>query len=284
MSPIRIAEQYKYSINLEKYGQLYIITRQNNRWSLMAGHSQFKNIMHRKGAQDAKRAKLFTKILREVTVSAKTGGADAEHNPRLRSAIVAARNANVPKDKIQAAIAKATSAQEGDNFEEIRYEGYGPGSIAIIVEALTDNRNRTASEVRSAFTKHGGSLGENGSVSFMFKRIGLIIYPDSVASFDEIFEATVEAGGEDCSLNNSMYEIVSEPDNLNMVREVLEKKFGSAESARITWKPNNVRVVTNEEGEKLLKFLDALDDCDDVQNVIGNFEFSQELVNSVKNG
>jgi YebC/PmpR family DNA-binding regulatory protein len=250
----------------------------------MAGHSQFKNIMHRKGAQDAKRAKLFTKILREVSVAAKIGGAEPENNPRLRSAIIAARDANMPKDKVQNAITKATSAHDTDNYEEMRYEGYGPASTAIIVEALTDNRNRTASEVRSAFTKHGGNLGETGSVAFMFKKIGLITYPESAGNFDTFFEATIEAGGDDCILSNGSFEIICEPDAVNSVREILEKKFDQPQSAGITWRPHETKIVSVEEGEKLLKFLDALEDCEDVQNIIGNFEFPEELINKLKHG
>lgn len=247
----------------------------------MAGHSQFKNIMHRKGAQDAKRAKLFTKILREVMVAAKIGP-DPDHNPRLRSAIAAAREANIPKDRITAAITKATSAGGGDNFEEIRYEGYGPGSIALIVEALTDNRNRTASEVRSAFTKFGGQLGETGSVSYMFKRIGLITYPITTGSADKFLEATIEANGNDC-VSEEMHEIICEPELLQEVRTTLEKQFGEPTSAIITWKPNSVQGISEADGEKLLKLLDALDDCDDVQNVIGNFVLPESLLNKLKN-
>jgi YebC/PmpR family DNA-binding regulatory protein len=250
---------------------------------LMAGHSQFKNIMHRKGAQDAKRAKLFTKILREITVAAKLGGPEMENNPRLRSAMILARNANLPKDRILNAINKATNANDLEQYDEMRYEGYGPGNLAIIVEALTDNRNRTASEVRSAFTKHGGNLGENGSVSFMFKRIGLIIYPESVGSFEQVFEATVEASGDDCVQINGVYEINCDPEDLNEVREALEKKLGTAENVSITWKPNSIQLASLEDGEKLIKLIDALEDCDDVQNVIGNFEFSQELLDKIKN-
>lgn len=250
----------------------------------MAGHSKFKNIMHRKGAQDAKRAKQFTKILREVTVAAKEGGSDAEHNPRLRVAMVAARDANLPKDRIMAAIQKATSSTDGENYEEIRYEGYAPGNIALIVEALTDNRNRTASDVRSSFTKFGGHLGETGSVGFMFKRIGSITYPAAAASSDAIFEATVEAGGDDCVSEDGVHEIICAPESLNQVRESLEKKFGTPENASITWKPNSTQMLSMEDGEKLMKLLDALEDCDDVQNVIGNFELPPELLQKLKNG
>jgi YebC/PmpR family DNA-binding regulatory protein len=247
----------------------------------MAGHSQFKNIMHRKGAQDVKRSKLFTKLLREIHVAAKIAP-DPEHNPRLRTAILAAREANVPKDKIQNTIAKASNPTEGDNFEEIRYEGYAPGGIAIIVEALSDNRNRTASEVRSSFTKYGGTLGETGSVSFLFKHIGSISYPSSVASFEQIFEATIEAGADDCTNENNTYEIICSLDNFHNVRDFLDKKFGPTISAEITWRPNASQLLSIEEGEKLLKMLDALDECDDVQNVFGNFELPDALLQKLK--
>lgn len=244
----------------------------------MAGHSQFKNIMHRKGAQDAKRAKLFTKILRNISVAAKEGGADPEHNSKLRLAINAAKEANIPKDRVTQAIQKATNPNEADNFEEVRYEGYGPGQTALIVEALTDNRNRTASDVRSSFSKHGGNLGETGSVNFMFKRVGVIVYPDSVANNDEIFEATVEVGGDDCLNEDGLYEIICMPEGFNEVRAKLEEKFGAPNSAEVTWKPNSTQMLSVEDGEKLLKLLDALEDCDDVQNVIGNFELPPELL------
>lgn len=250
----------------------------------MAGHSKFKNIMHRKGAQDAKRAKLFTKIVREVTVAAKEAGADPDHNPRLRMAIQSAKEANIPKDRLQQAIQKAVNPAEGENYEEIRYEGYGPGNTALIVEALTDNRNRTASDVRSTFTKHGGQMGESGSVGYLFKKVGMIVYPESTASSDAIFEATVEAGGDDCLLEDGLHEIICAPESFHQVRAKLEEKFGSPESASITWKPNSTQMLTVENGEKLLKLLDALEDCDDVQNVIGNFELPEELMQKLKNG
>jgi YebC/PmpR family DNA-binding regulatory protein len=243
----------------------------------MAGHSQFKNIMHRKGAQDAKRAKMFTKLLREIMVAAKIS-ADPESNPRLRTAMYAARSANVPKDRISAAINKASNPAEGENFEEIRYEGYGTGGVAIIVEALTDNRNRTASEVRSSFTKYGGNLGESGSVSFMFTQVGMITYPVSTGTAESVFEATVESGALDCESDEYQHSIYCNPDDLNNVREFFEPKFGAPESAKLTWKPNTLQMLSMEDGEKLLKMLDALEDRDDVQNVIGNFQLPDELL------
>ena len=248
----------------------------------MAGHSQFKNIMHRKGAQDAKRAKLFTKMLREVTVAAKIN-TDIEHNPRLRNAIQAARTMNIPKDKIENAINKASKPLEGGDFDEIRYEGYGPGGVALIVEALTDNRNRTASEVRSAFTKFGGQMGETGSVSFMFKRVGVILYPITAGEPEAFLEATIEGNGSDCLSKDGYHEIICEPELLNEVRQYLENKFGIAENATLTWKPNTITLLADLEGEKLLKMLDAFDNCDDVQNVIGNFELSETLMKKLAN-
>jgi YebC/PmpR family DNA-binding regulatory protein len=246
----------------------------------MAGHSQFKNIMHRKGAQDAKRAKMFTKLLREVMVAAKFGD-DPESNPRLRTAMYAARSANVPKDRIAGAVNKASNPAEGENFEEIRYEGYGTAGVAIIVEALTDNRNRTASEVRSSFTKYGGNLGESGSVSFMFTKVGSIVYPASAGSTDAFFEATIESGANDCQSDEYQHEVYCNPDDLNSVRDFFEAKFGTPEAANLTWKPNTLQMLNVEEGERLLKMLDALEDCDDVQNVIGNFQLPDELLHKL---
>lgn len=248
----------------------------------MAGHSKYKNIMHRKNAQDAKRAKLFTKIIREVSVAAKSNP-DPEHNPRLRTALIAARGANIPKDRISAAIT-SSSSNDSSNFEEIRYEGYGAGGVAIIVEALTDNRNRTASEVRAAFTKFGGQLGETGSVSFMFKRIGLIVYPIDTASADALLEATIEGGGDDCISHEDSHEIITNPDSLAEVRDYLESKFGAPEVAEITWKPVNSQIIKDEDAEKLMKMIDVLEDLDDVQKVIGNFELSETFVSKVSNG
>lgn len=240
----------------------------------MAGHSQFKNIMHRKGAQDAKRAKIFTKVLREVSVAVKEAGAEPEHNPRLRAAIATAKAANLPKDRILAAVEKASNPASADNFEEMRYEGYSPGGAAIIVEALTDNRNRTAAEVRAAFTKYGGRLGETGSVSFMFRRVGVLLYPKAIGSDDQFFEATIESGAADCHSNDEGHEIICEPDVFHEVRDFFEKKFGEALSATLTWKPSSLHKIGSEDALKLEKMIDALEDCDDVQNVIGNYEIA----------
>lgn len=243
----------------------------------MAGHSQFKNIMHRKGAKDAQRSKLFGKLAREITVSAKIGMPDPDHNPRLRAAILAARAENMPKDNIERAIKKAQGG-EGDNYENVRYEGYGPGGIAVIVEALTDNRNRTAGEVRAAFTKHGGSLGETNSVSFMFDHMGVVHYPPETGTADAMLEAAIEAGADDCQSGDDGHDFLCGPSALHAVREALAAKFGDPESAKLFWRPHNTTDVDEETGAKLLKLLDALDDNDDVQNVFANYDMSDELL------
>lgn len=245
----------------------------------MAGHSQFANIKHRKGAQDKKRAKIFTKLTREIITAAKSGLPDPAMNARLRNAIVAARAENLPKDKIDSAIKKASSPHEGDNFEEMRYEGYLSGGIAFIVETLTDNRNRTASDVRSAFTKHGGSLGESGSVSFMFDRIGLIEFNAQNINFDEFFEAAIEAGANDCQKGEDIITVITEPDLLNEVREYLSAKFGDPKLVKLSWNAqNNIDIDSLEQAESIFKFIDALEDSDDVQHVIGNFIIAPEIL------
>jgi YebC/PmpR family DNA-binding regulatory protein len=244
----------------------------------MAGHSQFKNIMYRKGAQDAKRAKVFTKIIRELTVAARSGQADPDMNPRLRAAISAAKAANMPKDTMTRAIKRGAGGEDGTNFEEVRYEGYGPGGIAVIVEALTDNRNRTASEVRSAFNKYGGNMGETGSVSFMFDRVGLIEYAAEAASADDVFEAALEAGAENVESGDAGHEITCAPDDLGTVRESLEGHFGDAAAARLDWKPQNTVPVDEDNAQTLFKLLDVLDDNDDVQRVAANFDVADEVM------
>lgn len=243
----------------------------------MAGHSQFKNIMHRKGRQDAIRAKLFSKLAREITVAAKMGLPDPAMNPRLRAAIQAAKAESMPKDNIQRAITKA-AGNDGENYEEIRYEGYAPGGVAIIVEAMTDNRNRTASDVRSYFTKSGGNMAETGAVSFMFDRLGLIEYDASAASEDAMLEAAIEAGAEDVVSGENGHEIYTAMDALREVADALEAKFGEPRKAALTWKPQNTIAVDDEAGEKILKLVDLLDSHDDVQNVYGNFEISEALM------
>ncbi len=245
----------------------------------MAGHSQFANIKHRKGAQDAKKAKLFTKILREITVAAKSGQPDPEFNPRLRNAIIEARSNNMPKDRVDAAIKKVIMGGEGDNFEEIRYEGYAPGGVAIIVEALTDNRNRTAGEVRSIFTKIGGSLGETGSVGFMFDHVGVIQFDGKVALEDVMFEAALEAGADEVEAHDNLHVVITKPENFSLVRDSLIKKFGDPLSAKLDWKAKvNVEVADLELAQKIIKLVDNLEDCDDVQNVTGNHVFTSQII------
>jgi len=245
----------------------------------MAGHSQFKNIMHRKGAQDAKRAKIFTKLIRELTVAARSGLPDPVANPRLRAAIVAARGANMSKDTMDRAIKRGAGGEDGANYEEVRYEGYGPGSVAIIVEGLTDNRNRTASEVRTAFNKNGGALGETNSVSFMFDRIGAIRYPVAAATGEAMFEGALDAGADNVDSDEDGHEITCAPDDLGAVREALEARFGTPQYARLDWKPQTTVPVADEEtARQLLKLLDILDDNDDVQRVQANFEIADELM------
>jgi YebC/PmpR family DNA-binding regulatory protein len=243
----------------------------------MAGHSQFKNIMHRKGRQDAVKSKLFGKLAREITVSAKLGLPDPGMNPRLRAAIIAARAENMPKDNIERAIKKALGG-DADNYEEIRYEGYGPGGIAVIVEALTDNRTRTASEVRAAFTKSGGNLAESGAVAFMFDHVGVIEYPAGAASADAVFEAALEAGADDVVSSTEIHEIYAKPDNFHAVAKALEVKFGEPRKAGLVWRPQNTVAVDDDKGEKLLKLIENLNEHDDVQNVYANFEVSDALM------
>jgi len=243
----------------------------------MAGHSQFKNIMHRKGRQDAQKSKLFGKLAREITVAAKLGTPDPAMNPRLRAAVVAARQENMPKDNIERAIKKALGG-EGENYDEIRYEGYGPGGVAVIVEALTDNRNRAASDIRSYFTKSGGNLGETGSVAFMFDRTGIIEYDSSVSSDDAMLDAAIEAGADDVISGENGHEVYASPDNLREVAKALEAKFGEPRKAALTWKPQNTVAVDDETGEKLLKLMELLNEHDDVQNVFANFEISDALM------
>ncbi len=238
----------------------------------MAGHSQFKNIMHRKGAQDARRARQFAKAIREITVAARSGLPDPASNPRLRAALSAAQKVNMPKDTVERAIKKATGAGGGEDYVEVRYEGYGPAGVAVIVEALTDNRNRTASDVRAAFSKHGGSLGETNSVSFMFTRLGLVAYPAAAATEDDMLEAAIEAGADNVETTPDGHEITCATDHLFAVRDALEARFGAPEIAKIDWRPGTVVTLDEERGAALLKLIDALDDNDDVQAVYANFD------------
>lgn len=244
----------------------------------MAGHSQFKNIMYRKGAQDAKRAKIFTKLAREITISAKLGMPDPAMNPRLRSAIAAARKESMPKDNIERAIKKATGGEGDADFVEMRYEGYGPAGVAVIVEALTDNRNRTAAEVRSIFNKFGGNLGETNSVSFMFERVGEITYPATAGDADTVFEAALEAGARDCETGTDGHIITTDPDEFSNVRDALEAALGEPEQAGLVWRPNSVTPIDEDQAQSMLNLMDALDDSDDVQRVSANFEISDEVL------
>ena len=241
----------------------------------MAGHSQFKNIMHRKGAKDAKRARVFTKLAREITVAAKQGLPDPVYNARLRAAIIAAKAESMPRENIERAIKKASGA-DTESFDEVRYEGYGPGKVALIVEALTDNRNRTASELRTIFQKNGGSFGD--TVAFNFQRIGLIHYPAAVGSEDKVMEAAINAGADDVQSGANGHDITCAPDSLHAVQKGLEETLGEPETARLDWRPNMTITVNGETAETLVELLDALDDNDDVQRVAGNYEIPDEVM------
>jgi len=243
----------------------------------MAGHSQFKNIMHRKGRRDAARAKLFTKLAREITVAAKSGAPDPDMNPRLRLAIQAARAENMPKDNIERAIKKAQGG-ETDSYEAIRYEGYAPGGVAVIVEALTDNRNRTGGAVRAAFAKHGGNLGATGAVAHMFSRIGEITYQASAGSPDRVLEAAIDAGADDVQSDANGHVVICSFDSLGTVAAALEAALGEAESVKALWKPNLTTEVGEGDAHAIMKLIAALEDDDDVQNVFANFEVSEEVM------
>jgi YebC/PmpR family DNA-binding regulatory protein len=243
----------------------------------MAGHSQFKNIMPKKGRADKARSKLFSKLAREITVAAKLGMPDPAFNPRLRAAVLAARAENMPKDNIERAIKKSQGG-DTENYDEIRYEGYGPGGVAIIVEALTDNRNRTAGEVRAIFTKNGGNLAETGAVSFMFNRVGAVEYDAKVASADAMLDAAIEAGADDVTSNDDGHQIITTPDSLNDVTKALEARFGEPRKSSMLWRPQNTVAVDDEAGEKIIKLIESLDESDDVQNVYANFEVSDALM------
>jgi len=244
----------------------------------MAGHSHFKNVMRRKGAQDAKKAKILTKVQREIISACKTGSPDPATNPRLRAAVLWAREENMPRDRIEAAIKRGAGNTDTDNFKPVRYEGYGPGGTAIIVNTLTDNLNRTAPEMRSAFTKHGGNLGETGSVSFMFDYVGLITYPAKAASEEKMLDAAIEAGADNCEFDGTTHSITCASDQFGAVRDALEKAFGQAESAKLTWLPKTTTPVSEEQATALLKLIDALEDNDDVQEVFSNFEIPETLL------
>jgi YebC/PmpR family DNA-binding regulatory protein len=243
----------------------------------MAGHSQFKNIMFRKGKQDAQRSKLFSKLSREITVAAKQGLPDPAHNPRLRAAIIAAKAQSMSKDVIERAIKKSQGG-DAETYDEVRYEGFGPGGVAIIVEALTDNRNRTAADIRAAFSKYGGAMGETGSVSFQFNRVGSIAYPGSAGDADAMLETAIEVGADESLSSSEGHEFLCRVEDFAAVRDALEAKLGAPQSARIVWQPQTTISVDEEAGGTLTKLLDALDDHDDVQNVYANYEMSDALM------
>ena len=248
----------------------------------MAGHSKFKNIMYRKGAQDRKRAQLFAKLGKEIMVAAKMGGnGDPDTNSRLRLAIQTAKAQSMPKDNIERAITKGLGGGEGTDYEEIRYEGYGPGGVAVIVDVLTDNRNRSAADIRSIFNKSGGNLGETGAVSFMFDRVGQVVLKASAGDADTVFEAALEAGAQDVVSSESGHEIVCEIGDLNEGSKALETRFGEPEESKMIWKPQTLIFVEGDTAESLFKLLDNLDDNDDVQNVYANYDVSEETMASL---
>ncbi len=243
----------------------------------MAGHSKWANIQHRKGRQDAQRAKLFSKFSKEITIAAKMGDPDPDKNPRLRLAIKQAKSQSMPNDNIDRAIKKSV-AGDGEDYEEIRYEGYGPNGVAVIVEAMTDNRNRTASTVRSTFTKHGGNLGETGSVGFMFERKGQVTYPADVGDADTVMMAAIEAGAEDVESGEDGHTVWCADTDLNDVSTVLEAELGESDETKLVWRPTTTTELDLEAMQKLMKLIDALEDDDDVQNVTTNFEASDEVM------
>ncbi|MFS4438503.1 YebC/PmpR family DNA-binding transcriptional regulator [Paracoccaceae bacterium GXU_MW_L88] len=246
----------------------------------MAGHSKWANIQHRKGRQDAARSKLFSKLSKEITVAAKMGDPDPEKNPRLRLAVKEAKGQSMPKDNIDRAIKKATGG-DADTYDEIRYEGYGPAGVAVIVEVMTDNRNRSASNVRSIFSKNGGNLAETGAVSFMFDRKGQVVYPASAGAPDDIMMAAIEAGAEDVESDEDGHIIWCADTDLNDVSNALEEQLGESETSKLVWKPQNTTEVDEDSGRTLMKLIDALEDDDDVQNVTANFEMSDEVMEAV---
>jgi len=248
----------------------------------MAGHSKFKNIMHRKGAQDKKRSSLFSKLSKEITVAAKMGGPDVDSNSRLRLAVQNARSLSMPKDNITRAI-KKSEATDGENYDEVRYEGFGPGGTAIIVESLTDNRNRAVTDIRTAFAKNGGNLGEAGSVSYQFDKVGEIVFEDSDILADEMFEIALEAGAEDVQSEDGTHEIFCSMEDLQNVSSALVDATGKEpDSAKLVWKPQNTIELAFDDASKLLKMIDALDDLDDVQSVYGNYEIPDEVMEKLE--
>tara|TARA_B100000929_G_scaffold288498_1_gene277096 strand:+ start:840 stop:1583 length:744 start_codon:yes stop_codon:yes gene_type:complete len=247
----------------------------------MAGHSKFKNIQYRKGSQDKKRSKLFAKITKEITVAAKLGMLDPESNPRLRSAISTARSQNMPKDNIERAI-KKSSDENAETYDEVRYEGFGPSGVGIIIETLTDNRNRTAGDIRSIFSKWGGNLGETGSVSFMFNHYGKINVPSEEIDFEKIFDISLEAGATDCDISEDIYEVSCSSDDLHNIAYIIEEKINLPVKTQLSWKPLNIVNVDKESAHKVIDMVNSLDDHDDVQEVFSNFDIPEELFEELK--
>ena len=247
----------------------------------MAGHSKFKNIQYRKGSQDKKRSKLFAKITKEITVAAKLGMLDPESNPRLRSAISTARSQNMPKDNIERAI-KKSSDENAETYDEVRYEGFGPSGVGVIIETLTDNRNRTAGDIRSIFSKWGGNLGETGSVSFMFNHYGKINVPSDEIDFEKIFDISLEAGATDCDISEDIYEVSCSSDDLHNIAYIIEEKINLPVTAQLSWKPSNIVNVDKESAHKVIDMVNSLDDHDDVQEVFSNFDIPEELFEELK--
>jgi YebC/PmpR family DNA-binding regulatory protein len=243
----------------------------------MAGHSHAKNVMFRKGKANKERSKLFSKLAREIIVASKMGLPDPAHNARLRTAVIAARSQSMPRDNIERAIKKGQGG-DAENYDEIRYEGYGPGGVALIVECLTDNRTRTVADIRAAFSKFGGVLGETGSVAFMFDRVGVIVYPADKGSEDTMLEAALDAGAEECVSSDDGHEFLATVEDFAAVRDALEQRLGAPESAGIFFRPQNTVLVSDNVGETLMKLVDTLDDNDDVQRVTGNYELSDALM------
>ena len=243
----------------------------------MAGHNKWSKVKHIKARVDARKGKVFSRFSQEISIAARDGGSDPDLNPRLRTAIEGAKGQSMPKDNIERAIKKASGA-DGENYDEVRYEGYGPGGVAVIVEALTDNRNRTASNVRSIFTKAGGALGETGSVSFSFDRVGEISYKAEVGDADKVMEAAIEAGADDVESSEDGHTIICGFEAMNEVSKALEGVLGEAESVKAIWKPQNTVPVDEEKAQSLMKLIDNLEDDDDVQNVYSNFEVSEEIL------
>ena len=276
MRPLALSRVYNENHeNLRLFHRLFLEAIREKK---MAGHSKFKNIMHRKGAQDKKRSSLFSKLSKEITVAAKMGGPDLDANPRLRLAVQNARSNSMPKDNIQRAINKSQGG-DSDNYEEIRYEGFGPGGTAIIVESLTDNRNRAATEIRTAFSKNGGNMGETGSVSYQFDRVGEIIFEESSISADDMFEMALEAGADNVESDDNIHEITCVMEELNTVSTALAESTGEEpKSAKLIWKAQNMITLDLDGATKLMKMIDVLEDLDDVQNVYGNYDIPDDVM------